>query len=113
MKNIFYFLVLFYLLVLLGTGFFARLNLQWVAWLVILLLILILGYSEESNKNSALVIAALAGFFLDIFSTDYSFHFLSRQFSFFGLYVVFFTILVLFVKKFLKNNVRLPFFKIP
>jgi len=113
MKNIFYFPVFFYLLVLLGTSFFAHLNLQWVAWLVILLLILILGYSEKSNKNSTLVIAALTGFFLDIFSSDFSFHLMSRQVNFFGFYTLLFLFFSLFVKKFLRNNVRLPFFKIP
>ena len=99
LKNILISIVLLYFLVLLQTSFFVHFSL-WgrVPNLVIVLIILWNIFEKDKTIFSLGILAALiGGFFLDIFSG-----------WFFGIYIIILALTAVFIKKIIKNYVRIP-----
>ena len=90
--------VLFYFLFLFQASFLVHLTWHNAGINLVLLVFIVLLFNKKRDIKEGLLLSALAGFFLDVFSSH-----------FFGLYILLFTALFFFVsqikKRILANNV--------
>ena len=68
MRKILVFSLVFFFLSLMQTSFFFHFNLYGIVPNTILVLVVLVNFLEKKEKNSGLAIAAIGGFFLDLFS---------------------------------------------
>lgn len=68
MKRILIFVLFFYLLVLIQTSFLIHFNISSVVPNLILISVILVNFFEKAWKNTGLLIAAIGGFYLDLFS---------------------------------------------
>ena len=68
MRKVLILIIFFYTLALLQTSFFIHFNIYGVGPNLILISVILLNFFEKPNKNSGLLAAGMAGFFLDLFS---------------------------------------------
>jgi len=99
-KKILISIIFLYFLVLLETSFFVHFNIfKWIPNTV-LLYVIIFNIIESPKKYGGIYISFIAGFLLDIFSSN-----------FIGFNIIIFLALSLFLKFVLKPYVRIPHFE--
>lgn len=91
MKKIFVFTLFFHFLILIQTSFLVHFSIFGIIPNLILISVVVFNFFEKPRKNSGFLIAAIGGFYLDLFS---NFQIGASVFSL--------VILVLLIKKFLK-----------
>ncbi len=99
-KRILISLPVLYLFALLQSSFLVHFNLFGIVPNLILILIILWSFFEQEKQmfSTTLVSAAIGGFFLDVFSNWP-----------FGFHILILSAIVLFVKFFIKQYVRIPF----
>lgn len=97
------YILFFYVLVLLQTSFlvhFKEVFGWWLAFGLLIIGVILVNFFEDHRKNSGIISAFFAGFFLDIFSEN-----------FFGFWTLILMAAAIFIKFILKKYVRIPTFK--
>ncbi|OIO46407.1 MAG: hypothetical protein AUJ31_01855 [Parcubacteria group bacterium CG1_02_39_15] len=107
MRKLLISLLLFYILILLQVSFLPHFFLfSWSSIsnlaFIIIFLIFYLCFSERPEKNSGIIPALFAGFFLDIFSGNF------LGIDFLGFWTFILAIIAIFIKFFLRRYVRFP-----
>ena len=102
-KKIIFFVLFFYFLALMQTGFLVHFRAFGVIPNLILIVLILINLLEGSERKLGLVAGLIAGFYLDVFSLDVEF--------FFGFYILICFALSLFIKFTLKRYVQIPVFK--
>ena len=101
-KNIIFFILFFYLLILIQTSFLVHFKLFGIVFNIVLIAVIFINLFVPRLKLWGFAAAFIGGFFLDIFSNN-----------FIGCYILICLAIALFIKFILKKHVQIPFIQRP